>query len=269
MTITGTIIHLAAISILAIVLSTLAMLTVKWTGVDIKDPTQRNNPLVLTIAGIFNLLFIVAVVLILKFWDNQSIGILGFSFKLSDFIFAILVLLLSVGLALSYLLFLHNRRIITIEWEKNLLPVNFKVILNLLLGLIVLFIAALQEEILFRGYFAYILLPYGFFYAITISTIIFTIWHFLTNKVNLFQTIDWLLGGTMLFYLFWLSGSIWVAALIHFSRNFTNVLVFNISGFSSVLSFKKPMLPQHKTIYTVIYSFIIMLIGFVYYSFIH
>ncbi len=264
MDITNAIFHLLAVIAISVLLSVLAMLTIKLTAIDLKDIRQRNKPLVLIIAGIFNLLFILAVKCLLLFWDHQPLSVLGFSFHIPDIWFVLTGLVLSIGLSLGYVWMLNKYKVISITRVKNYfsqvesLPVMFLVFL-------VLFIAALQEEILFRGYFAYILLPSGFFYALIISATIFTLWHFLTNKVNMFQAIDWFLGGIMLFCIYWLSGSVWVAAIIHFSRNLTNVIVFGIAGTNSVISFERPIQPRYKTYYTIIYTVIIILWGLVYY----
>jgi membrane protease YdiL (CAAX protease family) len=134
------------------------------------------------------------------------------------------------------------------------------------LALVVLLIAALQEEILFRGYLTYILKPYSFLMALLGSTLLFTAWHFLTNKVTLYQTIDWLLGGVMLFIVYWLSGSVWVVSLIHFGRNLTNVVVFDIGGTGAVVKYHQPVMPAQKTTYTVAHSLVLLLLALLWYG---
>ena len=161
---------------------------------------------------------------------------------------------------------LNNMGKINIAWVKDHLK-NNEDFAGVILALLVLFVAALQEEILFRGYLAYILMPFGFLYALLFSTALFTLWHFITNKVNVFQIIDWILGGIMLFYIYWLSGSIWVSAVVHFSRNFTNVLIFNISGKNSIISYEEPLTPPLKTLYTILYSLLVISFGLAYYHF--
>lgn len=265
MEIWGAIFRLSIAITISIFLSILAMKALKFTGADLKEVKQRNRSDVLIIAGVFNILFIVAVALLLKLWDHEPITKLGFSIKMFDLLFILIALIISIGFALWFVGYLNKKEVITITRVQGLFR-NTKGLSGASLGFIVLFIAALQEEILFRGYFAYVLLPFGLYYALVISAIIFTLWHFLTNKVNLFQAIDWFLGGIMLFYAFWLSGSIWVAAIIHFSRNFTNVLVFDITGENSIISFKKPFPARYKTIYTIIYSLAIIVFAFVYYT---
>jgi len=260
----GIISRLVVVILISTVLSIIAMQVIKLTGAYLKDFKQRNKPLVLTIAGFFNLLFIIAVAFILKIWDHEALSILGFSIQINDLIFLFTALVLAIGLAFLFVWYFHSQKVISVSWSKRENKSQADP-MSLILVFIILFIAALQEEVLFRGYFAFVLKPLGFYYALLISAVVFTAWHFITNKVNVYQTIDWFLGGIMLFYIYWISGSIWVAALVHFSRNITNVIVFNISGNQFILSYEKPLPPQNKTIYTITYSLIIILLGSYFY----
>ena len=260
-----TILHLVAITSLSIVLSLFALLSVRLAGVDIKDIKQRTSPRVLAIAMLFNLLFIVSVALIMKYWDHQSISVLGFSIGVKGLLYVIFVLLFSVTFAIFYVRILNVRKIIQIGVLSTKKGIS-KFKSTTLFGFLVLLVAALQEEILFRGYFSYVLLPYGFWYGLFISSMVFTLWHFLTNKAGLFQTTDWFMGGIMLFYIYWVSGSIWIAAMTHFGRNITNVLVFDISGSNSLVQYEKPIPPSYKSVYTILLSILIMLSGYFVFS---
>lgn len=263
MEITGAILRIAAVSAISLILSVLAMLVAKSLGVDLKDTRQRLHPKLLITAALFNLLFIVAVALVLWFWDHAPLRILGFAIDGYRLMFIALALAITLALALAYVWALHRKGQLKIGWAKDYFKTPNA---GMWLGMGVLFIAALQEEIMFRGYFGFVLLPFGFYYALLISSLIFTIWHFLTNKVNLFQAIDWLLGGIMLFYIYWLSESIWVAAMVHFSRNLTNVLVFNIADKHSLVSYKEPISPRQKTLFTLLHSILMIVLGLLYFS---
>ena len=251
---------------ISIFLSVSAMQAIKLTGADLKDMKQRNRPDVLIIAAVFNLLFIVAVGLVLKLWDHQSISILGFSFAYTDIPFVLFAILFTAGFALLFIWYLNRKMVIKVSWVKSYFS-NTSGNAQLIPVFIVLFIAALQEEVLFRGYFAHVLLPYGFFYALFISALIFTFWHYLTNKVSLLQTLDWFIGGILLFLIYWLSGSIWVAAIVHFSRNFNNVVIFNIGSQNAIVEYEKPFPSGYKTMYTLSSSLFLILAGFCYYQY--
>jgi membrane protease YdiL (CAAX protease family) len=261
MNVGGAIFRLIVVTMVSVILSVFAMFSVRLAGVDIKDIKQRTNPRVLAIAMFFNLLFIAAVFLILKFWDHQSVGVLGFTLGGRGILFIVFVILFSLVFGFLYVRILHIRNIIHITYN----PVKSGTAVlwtESLFGLLVLFVAALQEEILFRGYFSFVLLPFGFWIGIIISTLVFTLWHFLTNRAGFFQTADWLMGGIMLFYIYWISGSIWIAAMTHFSRNITNVLIFNISGTNSLIQYEKPIKPSYKSLYTTLFTTLVMLFGY-------
>jgi uncharacterized protein len=249
---------------ISVLLSIMAMRAIKLSGTDLKDFKQRERPSVLFIAGIFNLLFILAVFLLLKYIDRQPMSILGFNFCLRETIFSGLILAGMPALALIYILILrYNGKISFMTAHTKTRKI--KAFIEFIPGIIVLFIAALQEEVMFRGYITFVLLPYGFYLALLVSSLLFTLWHFLTNKLSVAQVIAWFLGGIMLFYIYWLSGSIWVATLVHFSRNLTNVLIFNISGKTYFLSYRKSLLPFHKTGFVLLSSIMIIFAGLLFF----
>jgi membrane protease YdiL (CAAX protease family) len=252
-------IRIVVISLLAFALSILAMLTIKRTGIDLKDYRQRTEPGVLLIAAFYNLLFIVSVAAVLYYWDHEPIAMLGFVFNGKGVVFVIITFLVSLSTAFLFIHILKQKQRIDFGMNPDFLQTVLT--LRFWLGLVVLFIAALQEEIMFRGYFTFVLRPFGFWWIMAISSSLFTLWHFLTNKVNFFQAIDWLVGGIMLFTIYWLSGSVWVVALVHFSRNLTNVLVFNITGNDGMITYQKGLLPQQKTTYLIICSSLVIMLA--------
>ena len=265
MGITSAVLHIVVVSVISIVLSLLALVAIQYSGVDLKDFRQRTHPRVLLIAGGFNLLFIGAVAILMNLWDHQHLSVLGFTLGYPDLVFVVSGLALSLFLGTGFVWLLHSRRQINIAWNPSF-GRNTVASVKWWLALAILLIAALQEEILFRGYFTYILKPYGFWMVLLVSTLLFTAWHFLTNRVTLFQTIDWLLGGVMLFIVYWLSGSVWVVTLIHFSRNLTNVVVFDIGDTGGVVKYHQPVTPVQKTMYTIAHSLVLLLLALVWYG---
>lgn len=254
LTLTGRILLICAVSF---ILSVVAGITAKRIGVDITDIRQRTNPIFLFVALFFNLLFLASVALILKYVDHKNISVLYWSLDRPDILFSFLIMIVTVTLASISVWILKVNNLVMARWTG--FGINIPVrIPKTLLVYIVLFVAALQEEVLFRGYLNSVLDRYGVLNALIWSTIIFTLWHFLTNKANLFQVIDWFLGGIMLFYVYIASHSIWVAALVHFSRNFANVIVFDIAGGNSLISLDKPVKPVYKTVYTLLLSIVVI-----------
>ena len=245
--------RVAAACLVSLGLSLLAMLTVKRLGVELKDMNSRSNPKVLAVAGFFNLLFLAAVAVLLHVGDGAPFSVLGFSLTWRSIGLAAAVLAGTPITACLFVILLQKKG--TIAARRN--PDFWKSLRRdpvLPLAFAVLFIAALQEEVLFRGYFAFAMRAYGWVTVMLVSALAFTAWHFLTNRATLFQTLDWLLGGLMLFYVYHATGSVTAAALVHFSRNAANVLIFNIAGSGGWWRFDKPVPPAWKTVYTLVHS---------------
>ncbi|HEX9062666.1 MAG TPA: type II CAAX endopeptidase family protein [Clostridia bacterium] len=261
----GIILRVILVEVIAILLSLLANSSAKSIGIDIKDIKQRTNPKFLLLAVVFNLLFILAVGIILKLLDSKDIGVLNWRINSVGIIFSLLAIFSTFVLAFGFILILNTKKIISAKYVSMHISNSYEVFIKIF-GFSVLFIAALQEEVMFRGYLNTVLSVYGILCAMIFSSLIFMVWHFMTNRVNLFQAVDWFLGGIMLFYVYSVSGSIWVTAAVHFSRNFVNVLVFNITNDNSLITLDKPIRPFHKTIYTLILSIVIMLLTYLYYG---
>lgn len=256
--------QILTVTVLSVVLSVLALWVIKVAGADLRNMHDRNRPVVLTIAAGINLIFILVVALILKYWNHRTLAVLGLTLNVKDIGFLIFTLLIMLGLAVFFIYYLHRRKMVEISGIRSSFG---HANTNSWISVIVLFIAALQEEFLFRGYFAFVLLPFGFYVGLFVSATVFALWHFLTNNVNLFQAIDWFVGGLLLFLIYYLSGSIWVVALVHLGRNLINVLVFDISASNSLIEYKRPVAPPQKTLYTISSSFAVALTGlFLYHS---
>jgi membrane protease YdiL (CAAX protease family) len=251
--------------VIALFLTIITVAGVKLLKIDIKDFKQRTSPRFMLVALIANLLFIYSVNLLLHLLDQQNIKTLGFSFSLSQIVFSVLALLVTFGTGIIYVFSLNSKKINHIEYSpKNF--IHLKESWSLILSFIVLFVASLQEEIMFRGYLAFIFQNYSLIVSMLLSTVIFTVWHFIGNKVNVYQAVDWFAGGLLLFFVYVESSSIWAAAIVHFSRNLTNVLIFNIAQKHSLFKWKSPILPKYKTIYVMICSFGIALLTYIFFQ---
>jgi membrane protease YdiL (CAAX protease family) len=226
---------------------------VKTLGIDIRDISQRTSPRFLIIAIIANALLIGIIALLFKVVNGGALSSLGFALPLGGLAFGIGILVLTCIIALGFVYVLQSRNILTIHWKpdtQQMLNSSF------LLELLALFVAALQEEVVFRGFLTANLSQYGFVWALLGSAVIFTGFHFLTSKVNAFQVADWFLGGLILFIIYVVSGSIWVSAIVHFGRNLANALVFDIADTHVLFRLDPKVQPQQKTVYTFILTLI-------------
>jgi membrane protease YdiL (CAAX protease family) len=241
-----------SISMALIIIVTWTLLTirlVKSIGIDIRDVEQRTGARFLVIAIIANILLIGVIGLVFKVVDGHAFSSLGFQLSARGFSYAMGMLVTTFVIALIFVFGLQARTSLSVHW---LLDIKRLLSLSFLLAVLALFVAALQEEVVFRGFLAANLGRYGFAWALLGSTVIFTGFHFLTSKVNAFQVTDWFLGGLSLFVIYIVSGSIWVSTIVHFSRNLVNMLVLDIADTHVLLRLKPSVKPEPKTIYTFI-----------------
>lgn len=90
--------------------------------------------------------------------------------------------------------------------------------------ILALFCAALMEEIVFRAVIIGALQPYGFWTALLVSALIFTLIHLPTNRITAEAVAGWFIGG-IAFGGAWLLGApLIVVTLIHLGHNLGNVL---------------------------------------------
>jgi len=179
---------------------------------------------------------------------------LEITFTGNDVIFTFLGALIIFGLASAFVLITgFNERFISLFHKQFK---NRSDLVDLSGVLLTLFFVALQEEVLYRGYITLNLLSNGPRVIIIVSTVIFTAIHLFTNRADIYQLASWLIGGAILSYVYLVSGSIWVAVILHFTIDTTNVIVFNIVGkysiFPSIPQLSKPKLTMYRLSYTLI-----------------
>lgn len=106
-----------------------------------------------------------------------------------------------------------------------------------------LFIAALCEEVIFRGFFMTMMMKYvGNFWAIILSSLIFSLFHIFNPNVTLVGLLEIFLAGIAIAYAYFKTGNLWFVAVFHFAWNYVQTLLgFNVSGqdFYSFYEFSK------------------------------
>jgi membrane protease YdiL (CAAX protease family) len=211
-----------------IVIALLASTIIRKIGKNLKEMGNRTSPKVLFVGAIANLCVLGTTILILLFLDKQPISSLGILFSKKELTFAAIGSVTILILAAAFIGLLKQSGRFQVNPNKPLK--NFSETVNLFFGVIVLFIVALQEEVLYRGYITLNLLSFGPTTVILASTIIFTAIHLFTNRVSFYQILSWLIGGAIFSYVYLITGSIWVPVFLHFTTDLTNMLVFNIAG---------------------------------------
>ncbi len=96
----------------------------------------------------------------------------------------------------------------------------------------VLFLGALGEELLFRGYaFQYLLRCYGAPTIIGISAVLFGLVHLSNSNVQLFGVLNTMLWGALLGYAYTRAQTLWLAIGLHYGWNLAlALLTSNVSG---------------------------------------
>ncbi len=257
--------NLLRISIAVIIYILIALTASKFirkTGKNLKEIKNRAAVNVLLIGAISNIGILILILFLIKFLDKDTISSLGLKFTIKDFLFAFSTITLVILSAVIFIYWLKHTQKYSIEIRRPLK--ENKEAEGMLLGIGVLFLVALQEEVLFRGYITHNTISYGIPAVIIISTLLFAGIHVLTNKVSIYQFISWLLGGIIFAFIYLISGSIWVAILLHLATDLTNMLLFNIVGKYSFVTFIPTISDGHRAVYRAIFSLmtIIILISF-------
>jgi hypothetical protein len=168
----------------------------KLTG-DLKDFASRNSPRVLLAGAAANLIAMFAIILLLVFWNRQSVMAFGLAFHRADVIAAIGGLTVTFLLAVGFVGLLKRTGHID-SVKAGLSVTSFTQTTSMLLGLAVLLTVVLQEEVLNRGYVTLNLLRLGPWAIILTSIALFVLILFLTNRANLNQVVSRVVSALIL-----------------------------------------------------------------------
>ena len=241
-----------------------AAIAVRRSGRHMKEMKDRTSRRILVIGAIANICVLVVTVLLLKYLDNRSLTDLGLRFSENDFDFSILGMTIIFTLAVVFAVSLSHFNRFRIRLQK---PVRDRTdISGLGGGILTLFIVALQEEVLFRGYITLNLLSFGPAVVIFVSTILFAAIHLLTNRANIYQFASWLLTGAVLAYIYLVCGSIWVPVILHFAIDLTNMLILNIAGRFSFFKIVPPVTDRQRSAYRLVCNAALVVVLLAFYS---
>lgn len=142
---------------------------------------------------------------------------LGFHFVILALLAGLSICILA-NFAASYILyFLENiglkRPAMPDYMEKNYVSLIINIVVFALLP-------AIFEEMVYRGYILRTLRPYGDFFAVLVSSILFALMH-----GNILQIPFAFLVGLACGYLAVKTGHIWIAVILHFLNNFMSTLL--------------------------------------------
>jgi membrane protease YdiL (CAAX protease family) len=211
-----------------------SMAAVRRTGADLRDVAARTSPIVLAIGAAGNLAALAGVLLLLVVVDGRPVSDLGLGITLVDAVVLAVLVAANFGLGRWFVRVRGGRRVTPgadgAAQEIAHAPAHRTSVAPQLLGLTVLALVALQEEVLYRGYVTLNLADLGWPVVVVASTVIFVAIHFLTNRAPWPQVASWTASGVLLVVAYLTSGSIWVPVILHFAIDVSNVVVFDIAG---------------------------------------
>ncbi len=214
----------------------LALVGVRRIGRDLKEMADRTSSAVLAIGAAANVGALLAVLLLIELVDRKALASLGLSLSARD-------LAVSLGAAAAAFVFASGFvRLRGRDQSATAAPTPptpptparpGRAAPPPALGILVLALVALQEELLYRGYVTLNLVSFGWPVVVVGSTAIFVLIHFLTNRASVAQVLSWVASGMLLIAAYLFSGSIWVPVILHFAIDLSNVVVLDITGRSS------------------------------------
>ena len=205
-----------------IVLLLLKMGILSAAGLD--DPflgLSNTNYLFLYMFVYFGALFIPAVLVSLSFGKRHipfpPAQPLPFGLTLLAIVGAVGLCMIS-NIANSYILAILSEMGVSIPEAPEMMT---KSITSLLLNLFTIAVLpALLEEMIYRGYILRVLRPYGNFFAILVSTALFSLMHGNVRQIPFAFIVGFILG-----YLYVATNNIWVPVAVHFANNAISVLM--------------------------------------------
>jgi membrane protease YdiL (CAAX protease family) len=246
-----------ALAVLVYVLFAIASsIVARKAGADLKEMEGRSSQRNLIIGAVANLCVLVVILLMLVFLDGRPVGSIGVSFFGRDLVFSILAVALIFLSAVAFVVLLGRSRNVQVMTQS---PVqNSAQSVGLVAAAAVLMLVAVQEEVLYRGYITVNLIEFGPAVVFVTSIVLFTAIHLLTNRASVYQILSWLLGGAVLTYAYLVSGSIWVAIVLHFATDLANLLVFNIIGQYSLFKISPALTVRHRAFYRAAYVAVVV-----------
>lgn len=240
-----------------------ASVTLSTAGVDLKRMESRTSPVVVVVGSVANLAVLAVTLLFLVYVDGRSLSALGLGLGVGDVLFIVTAIVGTGIVAAAFLRVLARTGLRTVRRRSLSGGAEAK---RLATSSAVLFLVAVQEEVLFRGYVTLNLLPLGPQAILVVTTVLFTVIHFVTNRVTPAQVLSWLLGGFVLGYVYLASASIWVPILLHFTIDLTNVLAFNIAGDLALVTVSPPLADRQRAAQRAVHAAVVVLLGLAFYG---
>ena len=191
--------------------------------VNIEGPQETLlQKLILTLFSLLGTFFVLWI--FVRFVDKDKLINLGFHTKNRGKDFGVGFLLGLLIMGLGYLILLFSGEII---FEKFNIDLS-KIAITFLLFILV----AINEEVLFRGYFIKnLMLSFNKYIAVFISAILFSLAHGFNPHIDELSLVTLFLFGVIFGISYIYTNNLWFPIALHFSWNFfQSILGFNVSG---------------------------------------
>lgn len=208
-------------------------------GANHADMSVRTGRAATLIGLVTNLVVLGIVLLLVRFLDGRPVSDLGFAADSRDVVVIVVSLAVIAALAATYLAHLRTGGASAVTRRRRDTGQPPDVLGGVLVVLVLAAVAA-QEEVLFRGYIDVNLLHLGCVTVLVTSTAVFAAIHLVNNRADGAQVTSWVLGGALFAVAYLVSGSLWVAIILHLAADLTNVVAFGIVGRYSPWSIDPP-----------------------------
>lgn len=206
-----------------------------------------------------------AVMLVYRLLDRGNPLQFGFQIRKKDIGFAVVIIVISALIAWGFALMMGQDEQVTAEFHYDKL-VSLSFIWLLVLGCVGWIVGVLQEELLNRSYFFANLNRMSVIVMFVVSNVLFSLTHVPTNGFHPVQLLIHFVGGLAYGYVYFKSGSIWLAAIVHGVHNFLLDILFNNDYSVSLVTFGRQLTDGEKLIQQVLLVAVILLITHLFYG---
>jgi len=210
-------------AIAAVIVSAISGISPYDLGKTLGGADQSGIKLIIELSG---LIFVLGITWIFRrYIDSKSFVSMGYSMKgrLKDCIYGILVGLVLISLGFFSLLFTDYLEITQIVFSFKIVAGSFFFYL----------VAAMIEEVIFRGYVLNNLMEYGNKYlALFISSVLFALIHGMNPNLTIIAMVNLAIAGGVLGITYIYTKNIWYPVFLHVSWNYFQgpIYGFEVSG---------------------------------------
>ena len=214
-------------AIAAVIVSAISGISPYDLGKTLGGADQSGIKLIIELSG---LIFVLGITWIFRrYIDNKPFVSMGYSMKgrLKDCIYGILVGLVLISLGFFSLLFTDYLEITQIVFSFKIVAGSFFFYL----------VAAMIEEVIFRGYVLNNLMEYGNKYlALFISSVLFALIHGMNPNLTIIAMVNLAIAGGVLGITYIYTKNIWYPVFLHVSWNYFQgpIYGFEVSGTQAV-----------------------------------